>query len=180
MRRRGPGAAQVAADSCAGPVESRHDGPGWNLQDPGNFLIGQILEMAQEHHLALVGRQAARFTLTDAPSARKIHTRKLPRAGGIALFSGFFFPFLLLLPLQQYSLAARNLFADERIAYFAAGAGIIFFLGLLDDIRGLSPLLKLAGQVLAALLVYFCGFRIAAVTMPFFGADFSPPAATPT
>ncbi|XOF34722.1 MAG: glycosyltransferase family 4 protein [Candidatus Electrothrix sp. YB6] len=121
----------------------------------------------------LVGRQAVRFGLTDAPSARKIHTGQLPRAGGVALFSGFFFPFLLLLPLQQYSLAVQNLFADERIACFAAGAGIIFLLGLLDDIRGLSPLLKLAGQILVALLVYFCGFRIAAVTMPFFGADFS-------
>ncbi len=114
-----------------------------------------------------IRKQALRFDLIDKPSGRKIHKRKVPRVGGIALFLGFFFPFALLFPLRAQSLAAQNLFADSRTTCFAVGATLIFLLGLIDDIRGLSFLFKFTGQLIVALFVYFCGFQITAITTPF-------------
>ncbi|WP_339132522.1 MAG: MraY family glycosyltransferase [Candidatus Electrothrix sp. GW3-4] len=120
----------------------------------------------------VVRQLALRFDLTDAPSARKMHSRKIPRIGGIALFSSFFLPFLFLLVFRSGSPAAQNLFADKNILCFVAGAGLIFLLGLLDDIRELSFWFKILGQLLVVLIVYSCGVRITAVTTPF-GADVS-------
>ena len=115
---------------------------------------------------------ALHFDLTDEPSARKMHSKKIPRIGGVVLFSGFFVPFLLLLLFPQYSSTAQNLFSDTGLQCFATGAVLIFLLGLLDDVRGLSFSLKIVGQLLIALFVYSCGFQITEVTTPF-GPDFS-------
>ena len=123
----------------------------------------------------LVRRFALHFDLIDKPSARKIHSKKVPRVGGIALFSSFFLPFVLLLLFRRYDRlcsAPPSFFADTSTFCFVTGAVLIFLLGLRDDIRELSFLVKISGQVLVAVFVYFCGLQITAVTTPF-GPDFS-------
>ncbi|CAK8712861.1 UDP-GlcNAc:undecaprenyl-phosphate GlcNAc-1-phosphate transferase [Candidatus Electrothrix laxa] len=115
---------------------------------------------------------ALHFDLTDKPSARKMHNGEIPRIGGVALFCSFFFPFLFLLVFCKQSHAVQNLLADNSIFYFVIGAVLIFLLGLLDDIRDLSFLSKIFGQLLIAVFVYSCGIRITVVTTPF-GADFA-------
>jgi len=119
-----------------------------------------------------VRRLALHFDLTDKPSARKMHSRNIPRIGGIALFCSFFLPFLFLLVFCWHSPAVQSLLTDSSLYCFITGAALIFLLGLLDDIRGLSFLFKIFGQLLIAVFVYSCGVRITAVTTPF-GADFS-------
>ncbi|MCI5139138.1 MAG: undecaprenyl/decaprenyl-phosphate alpha-N-acetylglucosaminyl 1-phosphate transferase, partial [Candidatus Electrothrix sp. AR1] len=101
-----------------------------------------------------------------------MHSGKIPRIGGVALFISFFLPFLFLFVFRRDSVSAQNLFADNSNLCFVTGAVLIFLLGLLDDIRDLSFLFKIFGQLLVAVFVYFCGVRITAVTTPF-GADFS-------
>ncbi|MCI5120105.1 MAG: undecaprenyl/decaprenyl-phosphate alpha-N-acetylglucosaminyl 1-phosphate transferase, partial [Candidatus Electrothrix sp. AUS4] len=115
---------------------------------------------------------ALHFDLTDKPSARKMHSKKTPRIGGVALFSSFFSPFLFLLIIRQYSPLAQEFFSDSSLLCFAAGAVLIFFLGLLDDVLELSFFVKIMGQLLIAFFVYSCGFRITEVTTPF-GPHFS-------
>ena len=115
---------------------------------------------------------ALHFNLTDKPSARKMHSRKIPRIGGVALFISFFLPFLFLFVFRRDSVSVQNLFADNSNLCFVTGAVLIFLLGLLDDVRELSFLFKIFGQLLVAIFVYNCGFQITAVTTPF-GADFS-------
>ncbi|MCW5201506.1 MAG: MraY family glycosyltransferase [Candidatus Electrothrix communis] len=118
-------------------------------------------------------RQLALYLdLTDKPSARKMHSRKIPRIGGVALFCSFFLPFLFLLVFCWHSPAVQSLLADSSPHCFVTGAVLIFLLGLLDDIRDLSFLFKIFGQLLVAIFVYSCGFQITTVTTPF-GADFS-------
>src|SRR5207237_8502166 len=46
------------------------------------------------------------------------------------------------------------------------GSAILFSLGLWDDLRGVPPLAKLAGQTLAALVVVWAGFRIDVLILP--------------
>jgi UDP-GlcNAc:undecaprenyl-phosphate GlcNAc-1-phosphate transferase len=45
------------------------------------------------------------------------------------------------------------------------GSGIIFATGLIDDLRGLRPAVKLIAQVIAALVVCAYGFRIDVITL---------------
>ena len=115
-------------------------------------------------HLAL------HFDLTDKPSARKIHSERIPRLGGVALFTSFFLPFLFLLLFSRYNSTAQTFFADSTHLCFATGALLIFLLGLLDDIRELYFLLKVIGQLLISVFVYYCGFKITVITTPF-GTD---------
>ncbi len=133
------------------------------------FVTASLASLA----LTPVVRQLAlHFDLTDKPSARKMHSGKIPRVGGIALFISFFLPFLLLLPFSRYNSPVQTFFADSNILYFTIGAVLIFLLGFLDDIRELCFLVKILGQLLVAVFVYYCGFQITAITTPF-GADFS-------
>jgi len=45
-------------------------------------------------------------------------------------------------------------------AVILMGAGFLFFLGLFDDFRNVKPYTKLIGQIMAASLVVFLGFRL--------------------
>ena len=49
------------------------------------------------------------------------------------------------------------------------GAAVITLVGALDDRFDLPPLLKLAGQVLAAVIVVHFGVAVKAITLPFVG-----------
>jgi UDP-GlcNAc:undecaprenyl-phosphate GlcNAc-1-phosphate transferase len=91
--------------------------------------------------LRIVSRIAGRIGLVDDPGGRKSHERPVPLAGGIAMFVAFSLSVLLLdVPLSPY----RFLFA---------GALILVVVGLLDDLRELSPGQRIWAQILAAVLM---------------------------
>ena len=117
----------------------------------------------------LIRRFAKAAGLEDYPGARKIHKAAVPRIGGIALFFSFLFPFVLFFMFRPPSLASGLVFSDSRTTGFLAGALIIFLVGLLDDLQGLTPLVKFAGQIITALVAYWWGFHIDAVSMPVVG-----------
>lgn len=81
--------------------------------------------------------------LYDKPEERKIHTLKIPRLGGLAIFVAFSMAILL---FGDFSLVPGT-------KYIAASLIILFFGGLKDDIIILSPLKKLYTQLIAAGLV---------------------------
>lgn len=123
-----------------------------------NFLLAFSLAFAITIvSVPLVRRLAARIGAVDMPNARKIHKKPLPRIGGIAIFVGFVVPFVLLLPL------------DRAMFGLLSGLVLVFVIGLIDDIKGLGPITKLGGQVVAAGLVLSGGIGIVAVTDPFNG-----------
>jgi UDP-GlcNAc:undecaprenyl-phosphate/decaprenyl-phosphate GlcNAc-1-phosphate transferase len=88
---------------------------------------------------------AIRHNVVDLPGARKVHARPIPRIGGIAMACGAFAPLLF-----WYH-------ADRFVVAFLAGAAVLVFFGLLDDLQDLSPKVKFAGQILAALIVMLGG-----------------------
>ncbi len=88
---------------------------------------------------------AIRHNLVDIPSDRKVHTRPIPRIGGIAMACGAFAPLLF-----WYH-------ADRFVVAFLAGAAVLIFFGLLDDLQDLPPKAKFFGQVIAALVVILGG-----------------------
>lgn len=101
-----------------------------------------------------------RSGLVDEPdNERRFHVRAVPRMGGVPIaisYGGslavvfFFTPGGVTLHIQHMDLLRALLPA----------ASIIFFTGLLDDLRGLTPRQKLAGQALAAVVAVAFGIRI--------------------
>ncbi len=107
------------------------------------------------------------FNAIDKPSARKVHTGPMPRCGGIALVGGFLSAVLL-------GLVLAFLFGRAHINYSGvlgviAGAVVIFLVGLVDDIKGISPSKKLILQIAAALIPVALGVSIQFVSIPFTG-----------
>lgn len=101
----------------------------------------------------IIRRICIRANLFDRPGSLKIHARPIPRLGGSAIFFAMLAGMLVS--------GTHNLFAYWPLT---AALALIWFTGLLDDIRGLHPLLRLAAQLAAALLLYLGGWRVPAFT----------------
>jgi UDP-GlcNAc:undecaprenyl-phosphate GlcNAc-1-phosphate transferase len=105
----------------------------------------------------------------DHVSARKIHGRPIPRLGGVAIAAGFFAPLLAL--LLEASGVGGMFYANSHraIAFLLGGAGICA-LGLFDDIRGSGAGRKFLVQFGIAGALYYAGFKIDVLSLPFVGS----------
>lgn len=99
----------------------------------------------------------------DAPDARKVHKRPVPRIGGIGIYIAFLagiFGVTLLVPVSD---EVRM----ELIGLVLSGS-IIVLLGIIDDYKNLPAKVKLIGQIVAAtVLVVGFNVRIDFITDPF-------------
>jgi UDP-GlcNAc:undecaprenyl-phosphate/decaprenyl-phosphate GlcNAc-1-phosphate transferase len=96
----------------------------------------------------------------DCPDGgRKFHTRAVPRVGGVAVACSYLLTFAiwLVLPLNATVLIQGHLALAFRLLPVAA---LLLAIGLADDLRGLSPRQKLAGQTIAAALACGAGVRV--------------------
>jgi UDP-GlcNAc:undecaprenyl-phosphate GlcNAc-1-phosphate transferase len=98
----------------------------------------------------VVRRIALRLGIIDQPSARKIHVSPIPLLGGVAIYGAFIAAVLLF----------GNRYRLNELISILVGASLVSFLGVWDDRRSLSPLLKLVGQTLAASILVISGVRI--------------------
>jgi UDP-GlcNAc:undecaprenyl-phosphate GlcNAc-1-phosphate transferase len=98
----------------------------------------------------LVRRLALRLGVLDQPNARKIHVNPIPLLGGLAIYAAFIAALLIF----------GSRFRIDELLSILVGASLVSFLGVWDDRRGLSPFLKLAGQILAASILLFTGVYI--------------------
>lgn len=81
----------------------------------------------------------------DIPDKRKVHTKPMPRLGGLGIFLTFLFGYILF-GVQSPQMNA-----------ILIGAFIIIIVGVIDDIRPLGAWTKLIGQIASALVVIFYG-----------------------
>ncbi len=119
------------------------------------FAIPMLLIFASALVFAIGGtpivrRLAVLFGVIDQPSARKVHRTPIPLLGGIAIYGAF---------IAALALFGSQFYIDQLIGIFLA-ATWVSFLGIWDDWRGLRPYLKLAGQVVAALILIATGIQI--------------------
>ncbi len=104
-----------------------------------------------------IRRLALRAGAVDKPGERKVHHVPVPCWGGLGIFLGFTAAVLLSMPLSR------------EIAGLLLGGLVALTVGLIDDRRELSPWVKLAGQVAAAVVAVAFGVTIRFVTNPFGG-----------
>lgn len=133
------------------------------------FLFSAILALlASLAFTPLVLRFALRLGMVEEPDqeGRKVHVRAVPRLGGIAIVAAFATPIFAIYLLE--SDVWRQFSAEPRQLIGILGGGLVIAgLGLYDDLRGASAKIKLAVQLGTALALYWIGFRIDAVDLPF-------------
>lgn len=88
---------------------------------------------------------ACKLQAVDAPNSRKVHDRLMPRCGGMAMAVGAMTPIVLWAPMTPFTKS------------LLLGTLIIVVFGMADDIKDLSPMTKLGGQLGAALVAVFVG-----------------------
>jgi UDP-GlcNAc:undecaprenyl-phosphate/decaprenyl-phosphate GlcNAc-1-phosphate transferase len=96
--------------------------------------------------------------MLDRPSGRRIHTKPVPRVGGISIAVAFL---IAVLPFN-------NSF-PPRLMWGILAAGIIgMCIGIRDDIKGMNASQKFIGQAVIALVLISSGLRIERMVLPFF------------
>ncbi|HVF53821.1 MAG TPA: MraY family glycosyltransferase [Actinomycetota bacterium] len=106
---------------------------------------------------------ARRVGAIDHPSDRKVHAQPTPTLGGIALFGGILGALALAALQPQF----RDIFTQSSEVYgIAAGAIVIFCLGVVDDFKELPAPAKFAGQIFAAGILFLSGVKMQFVLLP--------------
>jgi len=82
------------------------------------------------------------LNITDRPNAIKIHKYAISTLGGIGIFGGFIFGFLI--NIDGYM---------TGVPYFTVVLIMIFFIGMKDDLLVLDPKKKLIAEVLGAVIL---------------------------
>jgi UDP-GlcNAc:undecaprenyl-phosphate/decaprenyl-phosphate GlcNAc-1-phosphate transferase len=108
----------------------------------------------------VVRDRAVTYGMVALPaSARHIHSRPVPRVGGIAVYLAIATTIALLYLLDKLTLLSVGLNWHWLLAIIVP-ATVIFLLGLYDDLRGIGPYWKFGIQALAGGMVYLGGLRI--------------------
>jgi UDP-GlcNAc:undecaprenyl-phosphate/decaprenyl-phosphate GlcNAc-1-phosphate transferase len=108
------------------------------------FIVAFVLALVLTYGVRAF---ALRRNILDIPSDRTLHEKAVPKAGGLAIFAA--------------CLAAVALFVrPDGLVGLLAAAALIVMIGYLDDIRGITPLGKLFGQVIAAAIVIGSGYTL--------------------
>ena len=106
---------------------------------------------------------AAKTGAMDAPDARKVHKKPIPRIGGLGIYAAFMVAMLTLLSFVHVT--------DEvmmELVGLMVGGSLIVLVGIIDDYKNLPAKVKLLGQIIAAaVLVIAFDVRIDFVTDPF-------------
>ena len=103
----------------------------------------------------LVRSLALRFGIVDLPNERRPHKRPTARGGGLAVVMGVQAGCLVALAFPWHEFQGGFDFHWWR-AYTIASL-VLVIVGIIDDVRGLTPWTKLAGQVVAATLISLSG-----------------------
>ena len=102
-----------------------------------------------------VKRFAEKVGAIDVPKDnRRVHDHPIPRMGGLAIFIGFVLSLIFFVPMST------------KVLGLLVGSVIIAVMGGVDDIVSLNPWVKLAGQIVAALVAIRCGLVFDVISNP--------------
>ncbi len=131
-----------------------------------------LLVFAVSAFLTLIFTPAARwvalkFGAVDRPSRRKVHKKIITRFGGLSICISFIAALVLGMYLFRYF--GLNIKPDEftgLIGIILAGL-LMTIIGMVDDMKDMPALLKLAGQIIASCIAVYFGARILFFSTPF-------------
>ncbi len=113
-----------------------------------NVIIATILSFVITYFaIPVLIRVAELKHLYDEPDERKSHKVRIPTLGGLGFFAGFILASAVCVPSKD----------SFPLQYLLASFFVIFFVGMKDDLVGLSPVKKLVGQLVAAFAIIYLG-----------------------
>jgi UDP-GlcNAc:undecaprenyl-phosphate/decaprenyl-phosphate GlcNAc-1-phosphate transferase len=131
------------------------------------FMVGLVIAWVWT---PTVIRLAHRLGALDQPGERKVQRHSIPRLGGVSVLAAFAMGTWIALAVRE---PYRSSFLGHRNLMFSLiiGGGLVFCLGLYDDLKGADFRLKFPVQATAALVViYGGGLRIEGLSNPLSGA----------
>lgn len=114
-------------------------------------------------------RLAKKVGAVDIPNDRRVNKKPMPRLGGLAVIAGFLVSVIYL--VISASIEGKiNLLEDNlniKLLGILDGMLVLGIVCYIDDVKDIKPLVKLAGQVAAAVIVASSGVLIDNFTIPF-------------
>lgn len=104
-----------------------------------------------------VRRFALNRGIVDKPGGRKIHSRPVAYMGGLAIYAAFTLTVLV------------HFVPSRQLIGLLGGITVLLIVGLIDDVRNLSPYVKLFWQFVAAAIALSGGIGITTLTNPIGG-----------
>lgn len=95
--------------------------------------------------IPLIKKVAIHVGALDIPDERKVHTKPMPRLGGLGIYSGF---------LLGYMFFGEHTATMNSILI---GSFVLIITGMIDDIKPMKALPKLICQFIASIIVVFYG-----------------------
>src|SRR5487761_2008981 len=136
----------------------------------GNIAVYVVVLLVGAVVTLVANRPARKISLrvgyTAQPDDRKVHQKVTPYGGGAAMLVGF----CVALVVAVFIPSLRTIITSshEMLGVLLA-TGVIFVVGVVDDFREMSAPAKVAGQVLAASILYFSGCTMYQLKLPFAG-----------
>ena len=120
----------------------------------------------------LTMRLARRVGAVDMPSDRGLAARATPLLGGLAIFAAVLLAGLIWLPDTTAAVYHHRVLVTDVVHWRGVllAAATITLIGAIDDRFVLNPAVKLAGQVLAAIMAEQSGVVVREITLPLLGA----------
>lgn len=97
-----------------------------------------------------------------ADHVRKLHKRAVPRMGGVPVFGSYVAALFIAFAVASV-LPIKVPDTVRAVVQLLPATAVVFLVGVWDDIAGLKPWQKLAGQFIAASLACWMGLRIGTV-----------------
>lgn len=97
------------------------------------------------------------------PNERSIHTKPMPTLGGLAMYLGVVGGFIAAAVLNEFT----PVFNSSQVVGVIGATTVAFLVGLVDDLRDISPPAKTAGLVLAGSILVLSGVGIIFFRVPF-------------
>ncbi|MBU1954397.1 undecaprenyl/decaprenyl-phosphate alpha-N-acetylglucosaminyl 1-phosphate transferase, partial [Patescibacteria group bacterium] len=119
------------------------------------YFIPALFAFILTFALSLAARKFfPKWGLMDRPEKYGLKRKPIPYYGGLLIYIGFVLTVLLFVPM------------DLHIGVFLIAATLIAGVSFIDDLIGLSPVLRLFVQVVAALMLVFAGIGILSISNP--------------
>jgi UDP-GlcNAc:undecaprenyl-phosphate GlcNAc-1-phosphate transferase len=130
----------------------------------GYLIVGGTAAVVTFLVTFLVRWLAPRVGAMAMPGARSVHEDPTPLLGGAAMFAGLLAAMLVGSRLEQFDEMFTG--SSEPLGILLA-AGVMFVVGLVDDVHEVSPPAKIAGQVLSGSLLSLFGVTMLYFRVPF-------------
>ena len=109
----------------------------------------------------LIKKLAFKIGAVDIPNSRRVNTKVMPTAGGLAIYIAFSISVLFFFP---------DLIPFKYGLHLVISSGIVVITGLIDDVFELKPKQKLIGILIAALYVCFVfDVTVSTISLPHIG-----------